>query len=79
MSRHTSMPSAGEHEVEQDQIWVVELEGIKRTITLTAPFGIETLLSQHDLEHLCQRCIIVDDENAVPHGRLPIHVTHLTP
>ena len=55
---------AGQHQVEQHDVGPVVVERLHREVPAGHHPAVETLLAQHDREHLRQRGVVVHDEDA---------------
>ena len=61
---------AGEHQVEQDQVGTEAAEGFEGLVAARDDPALEAFLAQHDGQHLGERRIVVDHQNAAPRGLL---------
>lgn len=61
---------AREHDIKQDDVRLAIPEDCKCLVAIGAKNRFESFSTQHDAEHLGERCVIIDYKNPVGHGHI---------
>lgn len=66
VATHVDAVATGKHQIQQNEVGLVRAKRLERLVAAGDSYRLEAGRLQHDLEHLRQRDVVVDDEHLAP-------------